>query len=72
MQNNWKYRYIAIEGPIGAGKTGLARRLAEHSGADLLLEQPQNRTHTTSPQLMIEDLMSGSFRDYFFLSASFI
>ncbi len=42
MQNNWKYRYIAIEGPIGAGKTSLARRLAEHSGADLLLEQPQN------------------------------
>jgi deoxyguanosine kinase len=42
MQNNWKYRYLAIEGPIGAGKTSLARKLAEHSGADLLLEQPQN------------------------------
>jgi deoxyguanosine kinase len=42
MQNNWKYRYIAIEGPIGAGKTSLARRLAEHSGAELLLEQPEN------------------------------
>src|SRR5215210_5392012 len=42
MQNNLKYRYIAIEGPIGAGKTSLARKLAEHSGAELLLEQPQN------------------------------
>ena len=32
-------RYIAIEGPIGVGKTALARRLAESLGADLLLEQ---------------------------------
>ena len=37
-----KYRYIAIEGPIGAGKTSLARRLAEHTGAELMLEQPEN------------------------------
>jgi deoxyadenosine/deoxycytidine kinase len=33
-------RYIAIEGPIGSGKTSLARRLAARLGADLLLEQP--------------------------------
>ncbi len=33
-----RYRYIAVEGPIGAGKTSLARRLAEHLKADLLLE----------------------------------
>jgi deoxyguanosine kinase len=33
-------RYIAIEGPIGSGKTSLARRLAERFGADALLEQP--------------------------------
>jgi deoxyadenosine/deoxycytidine kinase len=32
-------RYIAIEGPIGVGKTSLARRLAESFGGDLLLEQ---------------------------------
>lgn len=31
-------RYIAIEGPIGVGKTALARRLAESLGADLVLE----------------------------------
>jgi deoxyguanosine kinase len=33
-------RYIVIEGPIGAGKTSLARRLAPRFSADLLLEQP--------------------------------
>ncbi|HSH06304.1 MAG TPA: deoxynucleoside kinase [Burkholderiales bacterium] len=34
------HRYIAVEGPIGAGKTSLARRLAARMGAELLLEQP--------------------------------
>jgi deoxyadenosine/deoxycytidine kinase len=33
-------RYIAIEGPIGVGKTSLARRLAESLNGELLLEQP--------------------------------
>lgn len=33
-------RHVVIEGPIGVGKTSLARRLAERSGARLLLEQP--------------------------------
>lgn len=32
-------RYIAVEGPIGAGKTSLAKRLAESLSADLVLEE---------------------------------
>ena len=35
-----KYRYLVIEGPIGAGKTSLAKRLAARLSADLVLEQP--------------------------------
>jgi deoxyguanosine kinase len=34
-------RYISIEGPIGAGKTTLAHRLAKTLGAEALLEQPE-------------------------------
>lgn len=33
-------RHIAIEGPIGAGKTSLADRLARHLDAETLLEEP--------------------------------
>ena len=32
-------RYIAIEGPIGVGKTELAKRLAQSLSADLVLEE---------------------------------
>jgi deoxyadenosine/deoxycytidine kinase len=34
-------RHIVVEGPIGVGKTSLARRLAGHLEAQLLLEQPE-------------------------------
>ena len=33
-----KHRYLVVEGPIGCGKTTLARRLAERTGATTLLE----------------------------------
>ena len=36
-----RYRYVAIEGPIGAGKTSLAQKLARHYGAQTLLEKPE-------------------------------
>ncbi|ASU40414.1 deoxynucleoside kinase [Herbaspirillum sp. meg3] len=35
------YKYIVVEGPIGVGKTTLTRKLAEHLGAQAVLEQPQ-------------------------------
>jgi deoxyguanosine kinase len=35
-----KFRYLVVEGPIGAGKTSLARRLASRRSAEALLEQP--------------------------------
>ena len=36
-----RFRYLVVEGPIGAGKTSLARRLAARMGADLVLELPE-------------------------------
>src|SRR3954462_13013348 len=35
------YRYIVVEGPIGVGKTSLARRLAKSFGSELILEQAE-------------------------------
>ncbi len=34
--------YVVVEGPIGAGKTTLAHKLAQAFGSDLLLEQPDD------------------------------
>lgn len=36
-----KYRHIVVEGPIGVGKTSLARRLAGRLESNLLLERPE-------------------------------
>jgi len=37
-----RFRYIVIEGPIGVGKTSLARKLALEFGSDLLLEKAED------------------------------
>jgi len=37
-----KLKYIVVEGPIGVGKTSLARKLAGRLSADLMLEQPMD------------------------------
>ncbi len=47
LWNGWQMsidrtRYIVIEGPIGAGKTSLARRLAQHLNASTLFEKPED------------------------------
>ena len=34
-------RYLVVEGPIGVGKTSLARLIADHVQGDLLLEAPE-------------------------------
>ena len=34
-------KYIAIEGPVGSGKTSLAKKLADHLEGKLILEQPE-------------------------------
>ncbi len=36
------HRFIVVEGPIGVGKTSLARRLAESCGSELILEQAED------------------------------
>lgn len=37
-----RYRYVVVEGPIGVGKTSLAHRIAQHTGAATLLEKPDD------------------------------
>jgi deoxyadenosine/deoxycytidine kinase len=37
-----KCRYVVVEGPIGAGKTSLARHLAVHLDGEALLERPED------------------------------
>ena len=42
------HRYIVVEGPIGVGKSSLARLLAEHASADTLFEQPADNPFLAS------------------------
>ncbi len=62
MAAHTEFRYIVVEGPIGVGKTTLARRLARSFGGETLLEAPQDnpflprfydnpRAHALSTQL---------------------
>ena len=37
-----RVRYVVVEGPIGVGKTSLARQIAHHLEGDLLLEAPED------------------------------
>jgi len=39
-QADWPHRLVVVEGPIGAGKTTLAKRIAAAVGAEPVLEQP--------------------------------
>ena len=40
--NVGKLHYVVVEGPIGAGKTSLARSLGQHFDAEVLLEAPED------------------------------
>ena len=42
-----RFRYLVVEGPIGAGKTSLARRLASRLSAEVVLEQPEENPFLT-------------------------
>ena len=57
-----KHRFIVVEGPIGCGKTSLAKLLARRLNADVVLEEPESnpflplfyrdmRRHALSTQL---------------------
>jgi deoxyguanosine kinase len=76
-----RYRHIVVEGPIGAGKTSLARKLSQRFGVETVLEQPdenpflerfyrEGRRHALSTQLFflfqrVNQLRELSQRDLF-------
>ena len=41
MSTTPAHRFVVVEGPIGVGKTNLARRLAQSFGSELILEQTE-------------------------------
>ena len=44
MQFNKNFKYLVVEGNIGAGKTTLAQRIAEDTASDLILEEFADNT----------------------------
>jgi deoxyadenosine/deoxycytidine kinase len=58
---------IAVEGPIGVGKTTLARRLAAHVGAELLLEVVEENPFL---QTFYQDIRGLAFRTQLFFLLS--
>ncbi len=42
------FRYLVVEGPIGVGKTSLARKLAHEFDSELLLEMPEENPFLAS------------------------
>lgn len=43
-----RFRYIVVEGPIGVGKTSLAKKLADDFGSELLLEKAEENPFLAS------------------------
>lgn len=62
-------RYIAVEGPIGVGKTTLAQVLAERLGARLVLEEPE--TNPFLPAFYADRKKHGFQAQVFFLLSRF-
>ena len=52
-----QFRYIAVEGPIGAGKTMLAERLGTRLDATLVLERPAVSPHREAIRATLSDAL---------------
>ena len=48
MEKNRIPKYIAIEGPIGVGKTSLAKQISREFGHELCLEKPDENPFLNS------------------------